>query len=251
MILAMEAPQLNQEYPQTISFFERKVPLNVTRLKSLQRISRLGNRVGEGPVHLVSFRSPNEPSMNGIICVEKQIYKSSVNDQELVAPPKQLEKYIAIKKTGGIAPDWMCASMDGNSLYIHDLSANGAVEVVDFNELLSAPPIRDILSKYPWILKKKEIIIKQLAQNFAASAKADFVCEADSMFLVNHPKNMVVIADFGHGIVPRLKVGGVPKTDEMLELNLRRAYNLLELLNVDFEEFEKITQQFYSGSPIE
>lgn len=92
MILTMETPQLNQEYPQTISFFGRNVPLNVTRLKSLQRISQLGNRVGEGPVHLVSFRSPNELSMDGIICVEKKIYESSLNDPELVAPLTTVRK---------------------------------------------------------------------------------------------------------------------------------------------------------------
>lgn len=144
----------------------------------------------------------------------------------------------------------MSVSLDGNSLYIYDLSANGAIDVVDSNRLLSAPPIRNILAEYPWILEKRKIIIKQLAQNFAASAKADFVCAADSMFLVNHPKNMAVITDFGQGIVPRLKVEGIPKTDEMLDLNLRRVSNLLELLNEDFEKFKQLTQQFYSEPAI-
>ena len=247
MILAIETPQLNQEYPQTISFFGRDVELYVTRIRSLQRKSSLGHRVGEGPVHLVSFRS-DDPTMNGIICVEKQIYPFSANDHELVAPPKQLEKYNLIRKTGGIVPDWMCASMDGSSLYIHDLSATDSIEVVDINELLSAPPIRDILSKYPWILKKKEIISNQLAQNFAASAKANFVCEADSMFLVNHPKNMIVIADFGHGVVPLSKIGGNPKNSDLLDMNLKRAYNLLDLLNGDFDKLKTLAKQLYAES---
>lgn len=193
-----EIMPISPQYAQTLEWFGQHEAVTATRIKRLQR-GRESEIVGEGPVHLVKFSSQN-PQLNDLICVEKQIYPR-YRERAYLSPSSQLAKYEAIKAQGGIVPDWMCVSVDGQSLYSHDLSNNGTLTVIDTNKLLLYDQF--VIPEQPWILERGKEIFEQVVLNLVAAAKADMLAAADSMLLVNSPNKVVYMADFGAGVEQR------------------------------------------------